>query len=759
MSNLSKQHIFSSDRPITTKDDDLLQRKKFSDELATSVSNWQGKDSLVLAVYGNWGEGKSSVKNMIKEDLESETPDNSISILEFNPWQWGDSEKLTKAFFLELSNSLKSSTNGAIRKVGKKIEDYSKYLELGNELVEKFNKQVKNTLVTLGTVALALGYSFAEKDQEFLLWISLILLVLSLLTELLSLICGLVLKLSKNAKLTNLEEKKNALKKSLSDITRTTIIVIDDIDRLSKNEVRLLFKLIKANADFPNIVYLTFFQRNIVEDSLKEDGVYEGYDYLKKIVQVGFELPRIPRSTIHSILLKKLDELFGEYDLSDKFDSDLWHNIFTASLGNYFNNLRDVNRLISTLSFHTSLFKNKDSIDVNFVDLVSLEVLRQFEPSVYKNISKHKDIFASELSPDLLGNQKERHKKIINETMNSKDVRSKEAIKGFFNILFPNVRWAYSNHYFGNSAHDSAFRKLRIYHPDIFDRYFLLYLPEGDISESEFKYVLSITNNKKKFISYLRDLHGRGVLDDFISKFANYSQQVSKDDAVPFISALIEISDDLSDEPNGMFTMSQVTRVMGIIHWYFKKQEFDADEKKRLFLEASRDANGLYLAFKLIYDEVIARREEKHPDHYIFIEEDFGDLKNIAKIKIDDALKDSNQLLNMRHIGQVLHMWKKLVENPSMNNWLDTQLDSDSKLLSFLERLLEKSFMLSGNDTKISYHLKHEYLSIFFENLNALYNKVDALSEIANDDQKKVIDALVASKDRRDNPDKDKYDR
>lgn len=49
-------HAFSADRPILLLDEDKLNRKKFSQELATSICKWNEKDSLVLAVYGDWGK-------------------------------------------------------------------------------------------------------------------------------------------------------------------------------------------------------------------------------------------------------------------------------------------------------------------------------------------------------------------------------------------------------------------------------------------------------------------------------------------------------------------------------------------------------------------------------------------------------------------------------------------------------------------------------------------------------------------------------
>jgi predicted KAP-like P-loop ATPase len=62
---------FSSDQPITCKDDDQLGRAKFSLDLAKGIKNWlKDQDSYVIALYGKWGSGKTSVINMVKDELE-----------------------------------------------------------------------------------------------------------------------------------------------------------------------------------------------------------------------------------------------------------------------------------------------------------------------------------------------------------------------------------------------------------------------------------------------------------------------------------------------------------------------------------------------------------------------------------------------------------------------------------------------------------------------------------------------------------------
>ncbi|CAG0971186.1 hypothetical protein METP3_01499 [Methanosarcinales archaeon] len=62
--------MFIYDKPIETEKDDFLSRIRFSQHLGKSLLNWKEKESLVIAVYGEWGSGKSSVINLAKEFIE-----------------------------------------------------------------------------------------------------------------------------------------------------------------------------------------------------------------------------------------------------------------------------------------------------------------------------------------------------------------------------------------------------------------------------------------------------------------------------------------------------------------------------------------------------------------------------------------------------------------------------------------------------------------------------------------------------------------
>ena len=70
-----------ADHAINGRDEDRLQRSGFADGLAGTIASWSGDDSLVLAIYGRWGSGKTSLKNMVLETLGGKWP-----VVQFNPW-------------------------------------------------------------------------------------------------------------------------------------------------------------------------------------------------------------------------------------------------------------------------------------------------------------------------------------------------------------------------------------------------------------------------------------------------------------------------------------------------------------------------------------------------------------------------------------------------------------------------------------------------------------------------------------------------
>lgn len=60
----------SADRPSSNPQDDLFGHAPFAESLANSICLYPGNDGLVLALYGPWGSGKSTVLSYVRHFLE-----------------------------------------------------------------------------------------------------------------------------------------------------------------------------------------------------------------------------------------------------------------------------------------------------------------------------------------------------------------------------------------------------------------------------------------------------------------------------------------------------------------------------------------------------------------------------------------------------------------------------------------------------------------------------------------------------------------
>src|SRR4030042_3548733 len=65
-----EQHdAFVSDAPLVDSEKDEFNRGAFAQRIAHTISARKDASSIVVAVYGIWGEGKTSVLNFIRGEL------------------------------------------------------------------------------------------------------------------------------------------------------------------------------------------------------------------------------------------------------------------------------------------------------------------------------------------------------------------------------------------------------------------------------------------------------------------------------------------------------------------------------------------------------------------------------------------------------------------------------------------------------------------------------------------------------------------
>lgn len=120
--------MFLTDKPISSKVEDQMQRSGFAENLAKTLLHSTSTDTLVVGLQGSWGTGKTSLLYMMKEVMAVETQRSSeVPILfDLNPWNYAGQQQLISMFFEELSLLLKRTNKlEKVAEISGKLQAYS----------------------------------------------------------------------------------------------------------------------------------------------------------------------------------------------------------------------------------------------------------------------------------------------------------------------------------------------------------------------------------------------------------------------------------------------------------------------------------------------------------------------------------------------------------------------------------------------------------------------------------------------------------
>ena len=341
--------MFNSDKPITKIEDDVLNRGNFSKQLAHAILAYTKTDNFVISLCGRWGSGKTSILNMVLDEIEKNVQPNTDDtpiIVKFNPWNYSDSSQLINQFFEVMLATLKSKCGGEKFKVlGNILEKYSslfnytQYIPVVGSFVAPLSESMKS-----------MGESMKEKFEE----------------------------------MNSIDAQKDAVTKALLDQNHKFIVVIDDIDRLNNSQIRAIFQLINTVAGFPNMIYLLSFDREVVTRALQEEQNCNGEEYLEKIIQVPFDIPEANLDLVSNIFIEKVEKIILTEDRINDFDTGYWQSVYTNCIYPFIKGIRDVNRILNTFEFKYNLMKN----EVNETDLLAITTLQICAPEIFKWIKE-----------------------------------------------------------------------------------------------------------------------------------------------------------------------------------------------------------------------------------------------------------------------------------------------------------------------------------------------------------------------------------
>jgi len=332
---------------------DNLGREKFVEDLKRVITSFKLDSCLTIGLTARWGEGKTSLLKRLELKLRLES--KNIEIIYFSVLKYSCENSIKAGFLNKVEKKLPISWSAK-----KKIEKYIQHLQ-----------GVDNKIFNISIIK---NYFRINNQKD------------------------------------NLEEVRNSLKAS----KKRFLFIIDDLDRLDKEQTKAFLKFLKGVLDFPKSIFILAYDEKILQSYFENDEK----NYLDKFVQIKYNLhSATPGALFDQLKLMfelKISSILDEYKYTiDDYKEELikWAEegrdiLFGSSkdsnkkacLKNVnFGNIRNVKILLNNFFLkYNRLYVEEVSLYQFFL----LEIVRLYDPENYNRInSKRLQFFFRQIYP------------------------------------------------------------------------------------------------------------------------------------------------------------------------------------------------------------------------------------------------------------------------------------------------------------------------------------------------------------------------
>ncbi|HEY0021748.1 MAG TPA: P-loop NTPase fold protein [Longimicrobium sp.] len=440
--------LLSHDDPITHPRADHYQRDEFAGRVVERIRGRTGKGSVVLGLYGAWGDGKTTVLNFIEHRLRQRP---EMVVVRFNPWRFNGEEALLRSFFEHFAQQLDPPYRSRLRR------SFARVLEFLSLLVTA----VFGSAAGGGGLEISPGHALR--------------------------------RFSRRLSAPDLDREKRRIDAALESRGQHVVVLMDDLDRLEKAEIRAVFRLVKLTADFHHTTFVLAFDPRLVSRALGKayDSRHAGTRFLEKIVQVPLHLPAMNRKRLQKHCLAAIHRALGDAgtQLSPAEAAELEEKA-RQGFGSALSNPRIAHRFLNLVKFSVPALHG----EVNTVDQVLVEGMRICYPSIYDAVRTSRE-FLIEL-PDVAGvseidRQSRRFEAGIGIRLRALAPAEREEAEWLLRTLFPQLS-ALARGELPASDQPRWIREQRVCCEPYFDRCFTYTLLPGDISDQDIKELVGL---------------------------------------------------------------------------------------------------------------------------------------------------------------------------------------------------------------------------------------------------------------------------
>lgn len=310
------------DNPIEREKEDVFSLKGEAQKIAKEIRARNRAKTCSIAITAPWGGGKSSFLNLIREQIN----EDEFEIVYFVPRDSKSVQTIQEDFFSMIACVLAKYDS----RCSHIIKDYMASLQLID------NRSIVERLLSL--------YRIWDKDSL-----------------------------------------KDSIKESFAALKKRVLVIIDDFDRLSKEEILEVLKLIDGNAAFTNLIFLTAYDKEQVNRVLGDTYQTPNACFVDKFFDVEFAIPfrkyEVISDYIKATLCKQLTANDREGKNIRRVITDQ-----TSIFEEYIPTLRDAKRYINQVVLDFEPIRG----EVFVSDFLLLQLVKYRYPELYKGIFKQK---------------------------------------------------------------------------------------------------------------------------------------------------------------------------------------------------------------------------------------------------------------------------------------------------------------------------------------------------------------------------------
>lgn len=334
--------------PVVKTEDDRYGFTAIADGLARSICELDENISTVIGIEGKWGTGKTSLLNLLTDQLRLQVPDTT-EIVPFSPWLISPDESPVTSLLLTIAGRLAKYDTAA-------QEDVRSMKLLAGTLVN-YAQQTSRRLAPVARLAGKLGVPGSEIAAN---------------------VMEAVADTDLHRRQKTAAELRAELEDKITALGISFIIVIDDLDRLEPAQAVEILRMVRSVADFSKFRYVMCYDREVLAHAVERGlGVPDGRLYLQKIVPLSFVLPRPESFTLRRELRERALLIWNEVSVRepDTYSKQLLAR-YVEVYGESLSTPREVNQILNAIRFRYHGLRDY----VYFPDLCLLQLINTVNP-------------------------------------------------------------------------------------------------------------------------------------------------------------------------------------------------------------------------------------------------------------------------------------------------------------------------------------------------------------------------------------------